>query len=748
MLTWETFLAKEHSRFFWSEREGGNYRCGNPDSYYLKGSDPEAASYDTGNNKALTVSGLDGRIQMLTLFKPSFYSDNIPGVWVMKDRIYVKNLSFSIRFGDEVLDLPDYSGKIRTDLIECVIPVTTYTLDSVKATAITFAPIAADGSERPRGAFYTLLVENTSGQPVSGAVQLPAPPHFSNVMKPEHGMGDIHLLDILHADSFTHCREVPFTLLPGAMISVPVWLCAYGVPWEKSLEKGVLYWLEQTLAYYRNLSGHINFDTLPFLGEFMLRTLHQCQQCIGMDPSGKLAGSTWGTNPTTYEIWMKDMYYSMLPLAQSDPALFQKGVEWFAEYGVRPSGVQFEGGVIHSLSNSLSSILMAGQYYSATGDLDFFRQNPDMLKHMSDILDEMLLSRTQEDVWLFPSVWISDGLSMGDFHTGSNLCAWAALSGFARILHALGEHDKANTYLAVAAKTRNELLTRCVSPDGPFGPQFVEGVGMGSKEFQEQMKADSLEHFREKNSGFGIQFYEFYNRKENTPYLVHDGEETDTTLASFYGLLPYDDTTFKNYTRFAMTEHNRFYCPVSRGILWEDCTDSTFPGYITGLANAVDRGSFDKYFDPIRRLADLDGSIWWWPYKHDAKDESDMKRMPGKCGWASGALLALLWHDIMGICYDGASRSLTLKPLSAVTPFCWKNAPLGGGRFDLECTEHSARVRNLNVFAVTLDVQLFGTSVSVNDIPVDGLSGAYFGKPVQTVSIKLLPGESVSLIAR
>jgi hypothetical protein len=47
-----------------------------------------------------------------------------------------------------------------------------------------------------------------------------------------------------------------------------------------------------------------------------------------------------------------------------------------------------------------------------------------------------------------------------------------------------------------------------------------------------------------------------------------------------------------------------------------DAFYNTFPGYVTGAANVIDKKSCDGpngYFTPIRQLTDLDGSIWRRP---------------------------------------------------------------------------------------------------------------------------------------
>lgn len=734
------------SRFFWCEREGGQTRCGHPEGYYLRGADPGAATYDTGNNKAIALQGPDGELKRLTLFKESYFADDIPGVWVHKGRVLAGPFGFSLREGDETRYLPAHEGRVRTDLIECALPVTRYDLRDMTAAACAFAPLSRDGGERPRGAFYLLWLENHAPEAREGAVLGPDLGHFSEVA----AHGDDAQIDIRNAADGGRVREMPFRLNPGEGQLFALWLGAYGEEGDFPLaRRGALYWLWETLAYYRHLTGDVHFAQEPLFEEFYRRAAQQCQQAVGMAPSGRLAGSSWGTNPTTHQIWLKDFYYTLLPLAQMDPALFRKGVEWFARYCVRPAGVRFAGGVRHSLSNALSAVLLAGQYYAATGDAAFFREHPQLVARLEKILQEMLDARDDKGPWLFPSEWISDGLCLGDFHTGTNVTAWAALKSLARILREVqGEEGRARDCEAVAGRVREAILAHCAIQDGPYGPQLAEGCGEGPPELRARMKAASPEELQRLHRGFGVQFYDFYNREAGKPYLVHDGEETDTTLCSFYGLLAFDDPLYKNATRCALSQHNRFYRPVSQGILWEECTDSTFPGYVTGLANAVDRESFARYFDPIARLCDLDGSIWWWPYPYKAEDNAVMRREPGKCGWAAGALLILARHDLLGLRYDAPRRALTLIPSGALDVFELKDAPLGGARFDVCYDRGRAEIVNRNAFSVQLTVQLPGEALQC-----DGAARAcervwYVHRPHVKACERILPGERVCYAAR
>ncbi|HEY9595940.1 MAG TPA: hypothetical protein VHE79_15780, partial [Spirochaetia bacterium] len=264
-------------------------------------------------------------------------------------------------------------------------------------------------------------------------------------------------------------------------------------------------------------------------------------------------------------------------------------------------------------------------------------------------------------------------------------------------------------------------------------------------------KAASIEEFKERTRGFGVQFYDFFNRRDDAPYLVHDGEETDTTLAPFYGLLEYDNEIYKNYTRFALTAANRLYCPLSRGIRWEECTDSTFPGYVTGAANVVDRETYDGengYFNPIHNLTDLDGSLWWWPYKYQAQDDPEVQRMPGKCGWASGALIILIVHDWFGLHYDAPARVLSFSPLDFIQ-FDWNDIPIGNVRFTVSHHENEYTVVNRNTFSLQLNLRLFGETVRrSNGEMVNFTKHKYLGRKVVTASLLLLPGEELRCTVR
>ena len=131
---------------------------------------------------------------------------------------------------------------------------------------------------------------------------------------------------------------------------------------------------------------------------------------------------------------MKDAYYSCLPMVPMDPSLAPAIIRWFSEHGVRPKGTLVEGGLNHSLSLSVAGVVLAGLYYERSGDRAFFVAHPELKRGWDDLLEEVIASRAEGDTWLFRSRYISDGALEGDYHTGSNVVAWRALTAWSRLL--------------------------------------------------------------------------------------------------------------------------------------------------------------------------------------------------------------------------------------------------------------------------------------------------------------------------
>jgi hypothetical protein len=744
-------LSQSISEHFWISYRDGSYETGDKRSFYSKLQSKDELTFDISNNKVLANIGINGTIKYITFYRSSYRADIIPGVWVRKDFSKTGPYSFSVKLDGVTHDLSKVDWPFKTSLLDNIFPITELVGKEINVKLITCPPISKDGKKRLRGLIYGILIENTSETKTNGSIILPK--ISLNTSGPYlESNPDVH---IIAADFYLKDKEIPFSLNPGENIWVPVVIQAPGESaFSQINEEGSLSWLNSTWSYYKNISGKLSMPNDKFTEEFFQRAICQCLGSIGMDQNEKIAGSNWGTYPTTENIWMKDMYYSYLPFFMLEPEFFKEGILWFLEYSIRPKGNLFDGGIGHSLSNSLTPIIMAGLYYTSTGDKEFFLKNKDIKEKAINILNDLITLRENKDIWLFPSIWLSDGYSFGDFHTGSNLMAWYCFKAIARILEEIyEERDLAKEYLLISGKIKDDINKNNVI-SGPFGSQYIEGVNDTLK--KDRVKVNKEEH--KLNLGRnGLQYIDYINSTEIEPIMVHDGEETDTTLMPLYGFLEYDDSCYKNYTHFAVSKYNGFYIPETKGILWEDYTEATFPGYITGFANVIDNETMNGengHMTEIRRLTDIDGSIWWWPYSLDSKyGEVFRNNFCGKCAWGSGVFLGLFISQILGIKYDAPSRTLNLRPFSPSSNFSWEDFKIGESvfsvSFKMELEAIFISVENKNNYEVNLNIEIIlQNSLKVVNIlendkkPMTDLQkGRFLNNDTAKITLLLLPGE-------
>lgn len=632
------------SNFFWLFYSRKSIDYGNKESYYGRKICDERLTFDVSNNKVLANLDLRGTVKFFVTYRHSYPADShLPGVWWHKDFTQTGPYFYSIQMDGENFDLDKIDVPVKVTLLCNLFPLILLKHEKAEIKLIAFAPISQDGRHRPPAVFYGMLLKNISSSLIKGKVLLPKGQLNSFVIA-------------LEKDVVVGENEIQYELAPNESLWIPTIIGA--VPMEETINelKGLssLEWLNQTLSYFRSILGDLELPQDPFTAEFFERAVLQCFNSIGMTRDEEIAGSNWGSFPATTEIWMKDMYYSFLPFFNLEPNLFKKGILWFLKRSVRYKG-RYKEEVNHSLSNSLTPAIMAGLYYSVTGDKDFFIEHPEIIKEIKSLLDKVLKSRRGE-LYLFPSTWISDGPSRGDYHTGSNVVAWFSFKSFGDIIEGVtGDHNLANYYRSIAEYIKRDLDRTCIVP-GPQGPQYVEGVNA-----------------------------------DGTPVFCHDGEESDTTLMPFYGYTKYDDPAYHNHMRVAVTEANPFYRATTKGISWPDATrfwtDATFPGYITGLAGVKTKEEWsgsNGRMTIIRRLTDVDGSIWWWPYKVGDSEGMVSREFCGKCGWASGVFVAHFISQILGLRYDAKTNTLLFRPFSPSSDFSWRNFRLGYMYFSVE----------------------------------------------------------------
>ncbi|MDO8586573.1 MAG: hypothetical protein Q7T82_05990 [Armatimonadota bacterium] len=735
--TVEEALAGECGRMFWASIRNGVLDYGDKVSLFGKRLD-EDLTFDIGNNRILMNLDLKGTILNFISYGETYpYDHPFPGVWTQKHYHQTKDLSFRLKIGDKTYDLKQLVGDYKTSLLGNVLPITEFFVDERAAVKlIAFAPISADGSERPGAAIYGLFIKNVSGEKIKGVV---------------YSLESSERITVMAADGIEAKPEMQYEIRPGKSFWLPLILAA--VPAQEALNvlsrQSSLEWLRATLTYFRSLTGKLDMPQDVYAGEFLERCVHQCFNATVMAANGEIAGeNSWGSYPLRDEMWMKDFHYSYLPLVMLDPELARRGILWFLKWSVRYKG-RFPGGIDHSISNSLAPVSMAGIYYSTTADKQFFLDHPEVAKKCRALLDGALSLR-REKAFLLASRFISDGGSAGDYHTGSNIFAYYCLNSFARILEDIYADTKtASAYRGAAEKIKKELIAHNII-DGPFGKQYVEGINEDGNL--------PLKHVAVK----GVDY------PAPVPYMAHDGEESDTTLASFYGYTTYDDPALHNLKKFALSEHNILYMKTLGGIVWADPNSygTTFPGYVSGLAATSDAESMsgvDGYLTKIRKLTDLDGSIWWWPFtqwKTTYRINDQPARGLGKCGWASGVFSCLFISQFLGLRYDAPSRALEFRPFSPSSDFTWERFRLGEGSFTAsykrEESSATLEVTNHNSHPVTVSYQtILPEGKGEKEILLDGKpykgkvsAGSFFKSRVVIVEGKVKAGEMGSLLVR
>jgi hypothetical protein len=639
-------------------------------------------------------------LRSVTIYRDTYKTlaiNKLPGVWTAKDLSTHGPFAFSLEIENQTNNLATVDWDFRSGLLDNLFPITEFAGPNGRfiVRLLTFAPVSADGTRRLRGIVYGLQLENKSSSSLSATVVLPTPPsvrapYYHWAQSDEYGGFELGL-----GDSPAFSPRVPVKLQPGESRWVSVIVCAPDEGVVRDVNKrGTINCLLESQHYYRRLLGHLTTPAEPFLAEFYERSVMQALQCLAESANGRIAGASWGSFPVTRLNWTKDMYYSALPFTALDPALAVKMILWFDTYGVRPESMVLRNDansepsellqpVSHSVSLSVAAPLMAGVFFDRTGDPAPILQHPEWKANWARILDTVLATRKDADTWLFPTRFISDGTVSGDYHTGSNVCVWRALTAYARLLAEVwNDPVSARRYIEAAEKVKASLLARTVIA-GPFGRQFIEATW----------------------------------RDRRPPKMVSDGEESDTTLIPFYGLLPYDDEIYLNYMRFSMSPYNVNYTRELESLSWESSIPSTAPGYSKGLCAGLDRESLfsdQGFFTTLRRVTDADGSVWWWPYGSGSFNRSKPGRASyldvGKSAWSASVNALLIQSRFLGISYDAPRRELRFKPLTATGNFTWQDFPEGNDRFDVSFAETtsctSATIGNLNNHSVTLDATL------------------------------------------
>ena len=575
-------------------------------------------------------------------------------------------------------------------LVESVLPLFSWDLESAVAHSLIFAPVDPAAPERsPRALIQLVFVENKGSRALTWSCpEVPEIPEDATQSAPAVSKAAAKWITLDGPSPSNSAAHTP----PGKVTSrCFAWILAENSEEVLSTTAQLRaakpkQWLAYTLATRRNNYGALSIPEDSHAAETMIRFSELCRQSLIRRSSGQVAGGFLGSDPDTKGTnWNKDTYFSSLAMSIFDPMLCRDAIQYFLDWG-HPAAATGDGvprmpgvpAVSQSLSNSLSGLVLACHYYRATDDKDFFRSRPEILRTAQRLLDATLSSRRGKPV-LFPSLYYSDGEARGDYHTGSNLIAWSAFDGMTRIAKEVYRNDVLSAeWESVANGIRRGLEQYCVSGNGAAS-RFHEGA-----------------------------------HADGSHVAGHDGEESDTNLMSFYGFCDSRDPRLLNHKKMAMSSANPYYAEGLDALWWynSDWRHATAPGWMTALAGAENDTARRKELQRIRGLTDLDGSLWWWPYRFGTVEGSHPLRGDGarKSGWTAAVYLCRFIHDILGISVDAPAHSASFSTDMPWTSIIWDGARVGHCVFDIALRKHKgasgATIVNRNAAPFTVSVTL------------------------------------------
>jgi hypothetical protein len=726
--SWDEVFARPRSAYFGLQADGA---ARDSMSYYdLRSAEPDRLTFDISNQQILCSISRNGLLErscietavapidMKTLEDPRW----LRGHYVDKRLARGGAWPLRLEIGGDAVDLDKTAG-IRAELLGALFPVFSGQHGNVRFQMLAFAPIdEARESTSPRAIVVVVALRNMGSSAAMGALYARLPPNqepsqammmFGGASRGdfrlEPGEGSHLALALLLDESRENLAETAARLAASSALD----------------------WLNQTWEYHAGRLGRLRIPEEPFYAESFVRLEELCRQCSMRTRDGAYGGGFDGNDISQRPgVWTKDVFYSVLPASMLQPGLCADAILYFLDWGKPPRAygrglARFPNPapVTHSLGNALSPLILAGAYYQMTGDRDFFKRHPEILTKGRQLLRAVADSRQGEE-FLFPSLYVSDGDSRGDFHTGSNLLAWYSFRQMARIAaDAYGDAGAAREWEQVAARVKQDMWRRCAGT-GPLGAQFFEG---GTRDF--------------------------------SFILGHDGEESDVSLMPFYGFCESDEPALVNFSHLALTPQNPWYARSVDGIWWVDdrrIMDATFPAWTTSLAGAASEKQLHRNLQRIRRLTDVDGSIWWWPYKYLSADATAVHRNNAKCGWSAGVLLCMFVHNVLGIGVDVPARTTSFRPFCPWERFAWHDCHLGSAKFDFEYrrTKNSIGAgivnRNAAVFQATVEVTLStgqkAASCLVNGRPTKSFTMAKrYNRPSVQIRREVAPAAELRL---
>lgn len=649
--------------------------------------------FDVGNNAINAAVSPRGAIHRAMIFTGTGGSPNLPqlpGVWLTYNYLnFCHDTTFSFKTNAEFIDAAAKGLNQETSLIIGAFPLTKVRINDLIIRQLIMAPIVQEN--RVRCLFVGFYVETESLDGVSATLGIPNVRAVSTyaddvnlgifksatareaktVVSVEKGYAEFLLLDGIKSKSKTD--SVDFFVKKGRPVWLPLLLVMGETneefqrnrDWAKSLTSQTL--ITETMEYFSNRMGEIKISgsSTP-ISSIIRRSMHAQLVTPLRDGKGISAGSSWGSDPSERcdigqfnFVWMADLFFNFLSAGMISPDIYIDGIQFSMTRSVPQYPSLFftakDDNKLkqrpHSLGNTVIPIVLAGKYYSLTGDGQTLKhieaKDPASGKMVSlstvteQLLENLLRTIDQNAPMLCESNYISDGPSRGKYHTGSNILAWYAFESAGRLFaEVFGNREKGEKYRVIAKKMKEDIYKYCT----------VEYQGH-------------------------TMFCEGYQSE-----LLHDGEESVTNIAPFLGFCSADDPAMLRFQKFACSENNPIWDNTTKAFVWEN-QYVTSPGFITLLASSDTEKELVTNLDRLCALADVDGQWWWWPLE---KNSTGMRRAwAGKCGWATGVFLIRFVNSIAGVDWDAPAKTLTVKPFVPWDDFECSGLKLGSLRLDM-----------------------------------------------------------------
>ncbi|MGX9799032.1 hypothetical protein ACWYVZ_03020 [Pediococcus acidilactici] len=631
-----------------------HYDSLNRTSFYLDKLPDSDFSIDVGNHKLLANLDEFGKIKQISFYRGTYLTEDKPGTWVSNGFVSEKNIGLDFENIKTNRPIDQNKCTVQFDLLFNIIPRFRHYYGSTEIEVL-FVPLISDHEKAISGLAEVIKVYGEK------KVKVKYPKSYVNKYSDR---SNIQIRTFKSRDSLYTSG--------WCVISDP------NANFNES-DNEIESLIQNSFEYYHNYLGNLKIPELPELGALIQRTDMNAVNSIGYDSEGNVVGANWGTAPVVKRTWIRDMFYSSLPALNFDPELIEKVIKWFMKYEVKNHGTKFRGGIQHSVVNSLNSTILYGLYARHWGEKDSkIKQNiviDNLVKKVNSLID-----RVDKDHGLIHSEWISDGLAVGEYHTGTQIVLWRAIKDVENFFRSSLNEDKlAEKYKKIAQMLQKNILDKCTT-GANNQKSYLEGCNL-----KDNVNYISTDIYNKEFVDQGLTFLTRVNDGNKINLHFHDGEESDVTLAPYYGFHNMEDQLYQKSMEYAGTE-SPTYSKLSKGISWGNESEATFPGYITVLMGHLhDKDAFRRQIIHLFEITDVDGSWWWWPYKrgHGSNDVVRFNKC-GKCGWAAGTFNALAITNILGIKIDVNIPKISID-LNSITPsYEWHNFSTSFGRISIK----------------------------------------------------------------